>query len=139
LKVTEDCYVSNSIGTRRAERHITYELYADNDERLTSAIITEHLTGDLPVSGATLSGLPGGVFQDTHSVLLGKQRQMLTQRFIATTIYNYTPPPVVDYGVFVRGFGGDYGTLSIVKTPTAVFINGNSGLDANGRPVKTCD
>jgi hypothetical protein len=32
-----------------------------------------------------------------------------------------------DISVFVRGFGGDYGTLDIIKTNNVIYINGNAG------------
>lgn len=76
---------------------------------------------------------------DRQSRLRGKAVQNVQQRFTATTIYNYSTPPYVDVPVFVRGFGGDWGVLGIQKTQRAVYINGDSGLDANGRPKKICD
>jgi hypothetical protein len=91
------------------------------------------------VSGATFAGLPGGAFVDRQSVLGGKAVQNVKLTFTATTVCNYSTPPYVDVPVFVRGFSGDWGVLSIQKTPKAVYINGDSGLDANGRPKKICD
>jgi len=136
LRVVDDCYVAGSIAAGHAERDITYQLVNNQGQDMTAAIVTEHLTGDMPISGATSSGYPGGTFEDTQSILLGKSVQNVSQTFTVSS-YNYFPP-FVNQSVFVRGFGGDYGTLSIMKTPTAVYINGNSGLNSKGQPNEIC-
>jgi RHS repeat-associated protein len=136
LRIVDDCYVAGSIAAGHAQRNITYQLVNDQGRDMTAAIVTEHLTGNMPISGPTSSGEPGGLFEDTQSNLLGARIQNVFQTFTVTS-YNYFPA-FLNQSVFVRGFGGDYGTLSIVKTPTAVYINGNSGLNAQGQPNELC-
>lgn len=125
--------------TERLKRRISYELYSEGDERLVSAIVTEHLTGDLSMRGAR-SGELGGLFLDMQSVVLARGReQNTTQTFTANTIRNYSEPEYINVLVFVKGFGGQFMELNIRKSRTAVYINGDSGLDEDGKPKKICD
>jgi RHS repeat-associated protein len=137
LRIVADCYIAGSIAAGSAERDITYQLVNNQGVDMTAAIVTEHLTGNLPNFGVTSSGNPGGVFEDQQSSLALHKTSYLTQTFTVSSV-NYFPP-FVNQPVFVRGFGGDYGTLSIVQTPTAIYINGDSGLNAKGQPNKICD
>jgi hypothetical protein len=146
LRVLEDCYVEASLrGNNTAERRITYQLYVYDETSgamdpyvpFTSAIVTEHLTGDLPISGATLAGQPGGRFVDTQSTLRPGAVQNVSQTFTYTTLFNYVVPPVVDRPVNVYGFGGVWGTLGVHKTQTRIYINGNDGF-AEGKPISLC-
>lgn len=105
LKVAYDCYVEGSIEGKHAERHIQYELYGDNDARLKAAIITEHVSGVLPITGETQAGLVGGIYQDTIAILNTDAHQHVTQIFTATTV-NYSTPEYTDVPLFVRAFGG---------------------------------
>jgi len=139
LKVVDgsDCYIAGSIESNSAERDISYQLYDDMGNMLTGSIVTEHLTGDyLPITGVSSSGEAGGRYNDQHSVLLGHETQQLNQSFTVSS-YNYYPT-FVDVTVFFRGFGRDFQTLGIYKTQTAVYINGDSGLDQDGHPKAIC-
>jgi hypothetical protein len=92
------------------------------------------------ISGSP-DGLPGGTFNDTQAILFGSNssHRHSIQSFTATTIQNSVIPPIVDGRIFVRGFGGDFGTLSIELYKEKVIINGDSGLDKSGKPKKICE
>jgi len=68
-----------------------------------SAVITEHLREDLPVSGAdSRSESPSGWFRDTQSVLVGKSVQRVYQTFSASI-------DGVDAGLAIQNaFGTEY-------------------------------
>jgi hypothetical protein len=97
-----------------------------------AAVITEHLTGDLPISGANSpSSSAPGWFPDQQSILLGKPVQNVMQTFSANI-------NGVDVGLGIMGaFGGDSQQLSIVKHAGYVSINGDIGgkIDSNGKLI----
>ncbi|NWF82660.1 MAG: RHS repeat-associated core domain-containing protein, partial [Bryobacteraceae bacterium] len=129
LRIIEggDCYIIPKSGP--VTRQITYRLYNWSGGETSGYTITEHLTGDLPSSGPTLSGPPNSFFEDEHSVLLGKMVQRLTQTFTASN----SSLGYADIGVFVRGFKdaegspSDYGILGVYKTGLYIKINDDYG------------
>ena len=144
LRVTDDCYVIGGV----AERHTTYTAYSVRDKPLYGFTITEHLTGYLPRSGATLSGPPTSTFEDRQSIVLGSLSGNSVQQTVQTFTATNQTLGYTDIAVFVRGFRNavglpeDYGVLSIYKTSEYVKINYDYGgtFDENGRfvPNKIC-
>jgi RHS repeat-associated protein len=146
LVVMDDCYVKESLESGgKAQRNIFYRLYNASGSPSSGFTITEHLEGDVPISGSTSSGPPTSTFQDQHSILGGKNPQRVTQTFTASnSALRYT-----NVTVFVRGFTNksglavDYRTLAIYKTDKYIKINDDYGgtFDANGKflPTKICD
>ena len=131
LKVTDDYYTC--WGTA-VERNVSYQLYDSNDNPLPSGTVTEHLFATdyaAPVialpghSPDTSSGQANGTFNDEISIQYGYPRSYL-QTFTASDpsegLAGFAGNPV-----YVVGFGGTYGVLSINKTATEVDINGNKG------------
>jgi hypothetical protein len=96
---------------------------------LASGIITEHLFptdyNEEVVRGNQTSGRANGTFEDEVSILFGYSREY-DQSFTVRGAYEGLTG-FVDVPLFVRGFGGDFGILHIVKTATYVEINGNRG------------
>jgi hypothetical protein len=111
-------------------------LYDEDDQRLAAGTVTEHLSGDLPISGSTSSGLSNGTYFDQISALGSADPRDMKQRFtvtIAGTDY-------IEGGMFeleVWAFGGVWGTLGLHVRPSVVFINGDAGRNADGR-LRTC-
>ena len=97
-----------------------------------AAVITEHLAGDLPNSGANSpSSAAPGWFPDQQSILIGKSVQNVTQSFTANI-------NGVDVGLAIMGaFGGNSQQLDIEKHAGYVSINGDIGgkIDANGKLI----
>jgi len=65
----------------------------------------------------------------------------VNQTFTATTIlhYNSPNPEYANVPVFVHGFGGDFGTLSIELYKDKIVINGDDGMDPKtGKPKSIC-
>jgi len=124
LLTTSDSYTCFG---KVVERDVSYQLYASDDSKLNSGVITEHLFAtDFNAQVApNSSGKPNGTFDDTISIQFGYSRrydQSFTVRGADVGLAGFANIPV-----FVRGFGGDYGILSIYKTATFVDINGNRG------------
>lgn len=144
LQVVNDCYHVPSSGP--VTREISYRLYDDSAIPLayTHATITEHLAGDLPITGRSNSGPPNGRYDDQHSILAGKPIQQLKQTFTVDTEDGQR-----GVSVFVRGFTDssgtptDYGVLSITKNRSYISINGDPGGTFVHRgkfvPNKICD
>ena len=142
LRVTDDCYRVPENGA--VTREIMYELFDDStpSTRYFNATITETITGDIPMTGPTMSGSPNGRFEDMQSVVgvIGtKPIQQLNQTFTADA-HDDSEGPI---SVFVVGFDGEWGTLGITKWRDFVKINGNYGgtFDSKGnfKPKKICD
>jgi RHS repeat-associated protein len=130
-----DCYRVPTNGGS-VTREVTYRLEFMEEGMPTplgyGAVITEHLTGDLPNSGQTSpSSSAPGWFPDQHSILAGKSVQNLAQNF--TAMING-----VDVGLAIMGaFGGNWQQLNIEKHAGYVSINGDIGgrVDANGKLI----
>jgi len=130
-----DCYRVPGNGGA-VTREITYRLEFMEEGMPTpmgySAVISEHLSGDLPVSGpdSPSAGAPGW-FPDQQSVLSGKPLQRLSQTFTADINGTTVGLPVMG------AFGGNWAELNIEKHPGYVSINGDKGgtVDAQGRLV----
>lgn len=127
LQVTYDCYDVPSNGGA-VTRRIGYELGDDSNppQFYGQANVWEHLQGDLPSCGRDCpdSSSKPGHFRDEQSIgisVMGNTIQHVVQTFSAVTFSGQDLP------VFVRGFGGDYGTLDIWKYSGFVSINGNTG------------
>jgi hypothetical protein len=123
LVITLDCYKVPTNGGA-VTRDIDYQVYGSDGNPYGFGTVWEHLTGDLPLTGAdSPSSGPPGTFDDEQSVvnLVGIQTMHVTQTF-SDHLPNGTAVPL-----FVRGFGGDFGTLDIIKTNGAIYINGNAG------------
>jgi hypothetical protein len=136
LKIKDDCYDVPRNGA--VTRNITYELYDDDNKRIQDAVITEHLVGDLPVTGAVLAGTPNGRYEDQLSTHNNFTRviQSLSQTFTAHVIGG------AEVNVFVEGLGGQFSPLAISKFRDFVKVNGDYGgvFDRNGkfRPNEIC-
>jgi RHS repeat-associated protein len=129
LRVTKDCYdiASNGLATREIDYQLMTQEQGTNPWPV-AYVISEHLVGDLPNSGATSSDTDTpGVYDDSQSVLLGKSTQTLTQTFTAGI-------NGANYGLAIMGhFGGDWSQLNIVKHFRYVSINGNIGGEINSQ------
>jgi hypothetical protein len=129
LKVVGDSYTC--FGTA-VERDIDYQLFDSDNKELDSGSITEHLTPTdftnpiITSPGVNTSSSPGGgVFNDTISVQFGYNRtydQTFSVSGASEGLAGFTNIPL-----YVVGFGGQYGILSITKTDTYVDINGDKG------------
>jgi hypothetical protein len=118
------------LATREIDYQLEYQVQG-SDGKPFAAVITEHLVGDLPNSGAQSSDTDTpGVYDDSHSILLGKSPQRLTQTFTANI-------NGVNVGVPVLGAFGDSAQLNIIKYFGYVSINGNIGgkVDKNGKLI----
>lgn len=97
-----------------------------------AAEVTEHLSGDLPISGAdSPSSSAPGWFPDQQSILAGKSVQHVQQSFTANV-------GGVAIGVAIIGaFGGNWQQLDIEKHAGYISINGNIGgkIDTNGKLI----
>ena len=121
MVITNDCYRVPANGGA-VTREIDYQVYADDDEPYSFGTVWEHLTGDLPATGANSpSSGPPGTFDDEQSVVnfRGISTMHVTQRFSDKLGNGFDIP------LFVRGFGGDYSVLDIVKTTNVIYINGD--------------
>jgi hypothetical protein len=130
-----DCYRVPTNGGP-VTREVTYRLEF-MEEGMTmplgyAAVITEHLAGDLPNSGANSpSSSAPGWFPDQHSILAGNAVQNVRQSFTANI-------NGVDVGLAIMGaFGGNWQQLNIEKHAGYVAINGNLGgkIDADGKLI----
>jgi RHS repeat-associated protein len=144
LRVMDDCYVVHPDNVW--ERHMSYRLFGTRNgttiEPYDRARVDEEVHGDEPISGAVSRGNSRpGWFLDEHlasfrAIGLGGRDQLI-QRFRVTTFDGLFR----DHPVSVTGFGGIYGVLSIIKSRTSTWINGNSGtVLRNGEevPAKIC-
>src|SRR5579883_2087248 len=123
LAITLDCYKVPTNGGP-VTREIDYQVYGSDGKPYSFGTVWEHLTGNIPYGGPNQpSSSPPGTFDDEQSVVnfSGIQRMHVTQTF-TDNLSNGTVVPL-----FVRGFGGDFGTLDIVKTNNVIYINGNAG------------
>jgi len=123
LLITLDCYQVPTNGGP-VTREIDYQVYGSDGNPYSFGTVWEHLTGDIPYSGPNSpSSGPPGTFDDEQSVLnfSGIKRMHVTQTFTDNLSNGAVVP------LFVRGFGGDFGTLDIVKTNNVIYINGNAG------------
>jgi RHS repeat-associated protein len=117
LVVEYDCYKKPREG-QAAVRQITYWLFDSDGSRDTQGTITEIVT---PTQGASKTG-NNGVFVDQQTLFLpSAPPNNIAQSFWVTL------PNGAQYNVFVRGFGGDFGTLGIYRTQKDISINGNIG------------
>ena len=134
LVVTEDCYIVPANGP--VERDINYrldfyQLGMPSPMATNQGTVWEHLSGDLPISGAdSPSSGPSGTFYDTQSVVLGTSAQSLTQTF--SVVLNSG----TNVGLAVYAFGGWQYELSIKKYPGYVSINSDTGGTVNSATGK---
>ena len=133
LTVKSDCYEVPENGGF-VTRNIMYQLKFLDEEMSTpmgfSAVIWEHLTGNLPMSGAdSPSSSRPGWFPDQQSAANMKGIEIMqgTQTFTAK-LRNGT-----SVGLPVHGFGGLVVELNILRHRGYVSINGDTGGTVNPR------
>jgi RHS repeat-associated protein len=133
LKVTDpklddyyECWMGNAV-----LRNVVYQLFGADKKKLFGFDIKEHLWNtetDSPVVTESFSR-PNrkftGLFHDMISVGTGFPKKYL-QWFTVTGITE-GGLPLVDFPVFIEGWGQQYGLLYKEKTRTEVTINGNEG------------
>ena len=129
LKVTSDTY---SCFGKVVQRDVTYQLYGSDHRPLNSGVITETLFQtdyDVPIITRpainSSSGQNNGVFEDGISNQLGPSRSYLQSFTVQGSSASLAG--IANIPVYVVGFGGTYGVLSVIRTATYVEINGNRG------------
>jgi hypothetical protein len=115
--------------TRDIDYQLEYQEYGMSTPiALHQGVVWEHLTGNLPNTGANSpSGGPPGTFEDEQSVvnMSGVAQMSVTQSFSVTL-------NGVSIGLGVPGFNGEP-SLYILKYEGYISINGNIGGQVNSR------
>jgi hypothetical protein len=153
-----DCYssVGNTLTHSYAQRNPTYQAvdqyggalyHMIYQERLLPATGTPCSLGTTPQNGVCMGALVGGAagpneFEDQLAANPLTGHSEYTQMFWLTTPPN-TPNYAAFYGQIQRidayQPGGPSPTNSLVETQFVDSLNGNTGLNPNGTPIRSCN
>jgi hypothetical protein len=157
-KTPADCYssVGSAVTHSYAQRNPTYQAvdqyggalyHMIYQERLLPATGTPCSTGTTPQNGVCVGQPVGGPagpneFEDTLVANPLTGHSEFTQMFWLTTPPN-TPYYAAFYGQIQRidayQPGGPSPTNSLVETQFTIIVNGNTGLNPNGTPIRSCN
>jgi hypothetical protein len=146
----QDCYSSVGGAQSTAERDIIYEVVDKYRRPMGTLMIQERLTplsGSPCPAGTTLQNsicvgqyIRGKEFDDTLGVnpLTGRQQQF-TQTFWVQTLPNVPSSAAFNGQVTIDAYQPSPSlTTSLNETKFMINVNGNTGLNANGTPVRRC-